>query len=336
MRKAIGIAFGLAIVVGILVTAFVWPTSQLAPRDVPIAVAGPPDAVAQVEEELSAAAPDAFDIEPVSDAEAARQAIGDRDVYGAVVLDPSGPPQLLTASSASPIVAQLLEGVAGQMAGGEDAPTRDVVDVVDVAPLPADDPRGAGFSSGALPMVMAGLAVGIVMAFTVTGIFGRVVGAVVAAAAGGMVAVLVMQTWLGVLDGSWWANAGVFALTIGAVSLTIVGLHALIAEPGIGVGALIMLLIGNPLSGVTSAPEMLPSGWGAFGQALPPGAGGSLLRSTAYFDGAGAGGPLVVLVSWAAAGLLLAALGGMVARRRRAIPDQRRDQESGRESMSRT
>jgi hypothetical protein len=38
---------------------------------------------------------------------------------------------------------------------------------------------------------------------------------------------------------------------------------------------------------------------------MPPGAGGNLLRSTGFFDGAAAGGHLVVLLAWAAAGLVL-------------------------------
>ena len=70
-----------------------------------------------------------------------------------------------------------------------------------------------------------------------------------------------------------------------------------------------MFLIGNPISGVASAPEMLPTGWGTLGQMLPPGAGGSLLRSTAFFDGAAAAGPVLILAAWLAAGLVLAALG---------------------------
>jgi hypothetical protein len=48
-----------------------------------------------------------------------------------------------------------------------------------------------------------------------------------------------------------------------------------------------MVLIGNPFSGVGTGPELLPQPVGAIGQLLPPGAGGNLLRSTAFFDGAG-------------------------------------------------
>jgi hypothetical protein len=37
------------------------------------------------------------------------------------------------------------------------------------------------------------------------------------------------------------------------------------------------------------------------GQLLPPGAGGNLLRSTGFFDGAGGAEHLTVLAVWAAA-----------------------------------
>jgi hypothetical protein len=99
------------------------------------------------------------------------------------------------------------------------------------------------------------------------------------------------------------------ALGIAAVVLPILGLVALLGPAGIGLGAAVMMLLGNPLSGAATAPEKLPSGWGAFGQLLPPGATGSLLRSVAFFDGAAAGGPVAVLATWAGAGLALMALG---------------------------
>jgi len=70
-----------------------------------------------------------------------------------------------------------------------------------------------------------------------------------------------------------------------------------------------MVLLGNPLSGAASAPELLPQPWGAIGQVLPPGAGVTLLRSTSFFDGAAATGPLWILLGWFVAGcaLILAA-----------------------------
>jgi hypothetical protein len=76
----------------------------------------------------------------------------------------------------------------------------------------------------------------------------------------------------------------------------------------VALGAVLLFLLGNPISAVASAPELLPEPWGAIGQLLPPGAGATLLRSTAFFDGAGGTVPAVVLASWAAAGLVLVAL----------------------------
>jgi hypothetical protein len=88
---------------------------------------------------------------------------------------------------------------------------------------------------------------------------------------------------------------------------------ALGGRAGAAVGALLTVLVGNPLSGVSSAPELLPAPAGALGQLLPPGAGGSPLHSTAFFDGAGAGAPLTVLAAWVVLGL---ALGWLAALRR--------------------
>lgn len=106
------------------------------------------------------------------------------------------------------------------------------------------------------------------------------------------------------LAGSYWSNASVIALGILAVALPVIGLHRLLGRPGIGIVALLIMLVGNPLSGVASAPELLPLGW--LGQLLPPGAAGTALRGTAFFDGAGTGEALVVLMCWVTAGLILA------------------------------
>ena len=75
-----------------------------------------------------------------------------------------------------------------------------------------------------------------------------------------------------------------------------------------------MILMGNPFAAVASAPELLPQPVGGLGQLLPPGAGGNLLRSTGFFDGAGGGRHIAVLAIWALAGF--AALGIAAARRR--------------------
>jgi hypothetical protein len=83
-----------------------------------------------------------------------------------------------------------------------------------------------------------------------------------------------------------------------------------------------MMVLGNPLSGITSAAEMLPRPWGQAGQWLPPGAGSTLLRPVAYFGGARSGGLWATLAIWAAAGLTLIALSGTGGKRHGFQPAQ--------------
>jgi hypothetical protein len=164
--------------------------------------------------------------------------------------------------------------------------------------------------------VIGGIAIAAMLTLRLRGVSRRLAAAAGVWVLGSVSMVGVLQGWLGALSGSFWANAGVVALSLAATSLTLLGLEWLLGLPGLGLGAAVMLLLGNPLSGLTSAPEMLPQGWGAFGQLLPPGASGSLLRSVAFFDGAGAGRPLIVLLAWLVVGAALAAAGTVRGRRR--------------------
>ncbi|MBA3308725.1 MAG: hypothetical protein H0U28_01515, partial [Nocardioidaceae bacterium] len=137
---------GLTALLALILTGFAWPASNLAPRDLPIAVAGPPPAVAPVEQQLTAAGDDAFDVTAAASRKAAVAAIEDRDVYGAIVIGETAS-ELLTAPAASPVVAQLLVELSAQLAAAAPAGTPPPV-VTEVVPLPADDPRGAGLAAG--------------------------------------------------------------------------------------------------------------------------------------------------------------------------------------------
>jgi hypothetical protein len=133
----------------------------------------------------------------------------------------------------------------------------------------------------------------------------RVAGALAFAVTGSLALAAVLQFWLGSFEGNYLANAGVIALSIGAISLTLLGLEGLFGFVGLAAGGAVMMLLGNPLSGLASAPEMLPAGWGSLGQFLPPGAAGTALRSVSFFDGAGSGRSFLVLGCWLVVGLLL-------------------------------
>jgi hypothetical protein len=285
------------VIAALALWAFAWPNARIAPRDLPLGVAGPATAAAQVEQRLEQR-DGAFEVHRYADEAAAREAIENRTVYGAVVVTEAGP-KLLTASAASPMVAQLLQQAVGEQAAKEGAR----LEVTDVVATPAEDPRGSAFGSSVLPLALAGTASGAVV--TLLGLRGaRAVGALTGAAVlVGLAAAALAHTWLGVLTGDWWAEAGVLSLTTLAVGATVAGLAALLGRAGLGLGALLIVLLGNPLSGAASAPRMLPEPTGTLGQWLPPGAGTTLLRSVSFFDGAAALSPALILIWWAALGL---------------------------------
>ena len=124
-----------------------------------------------------------------------------------------------------------------------------------------------------------------------------------------MGAYLIAQSFLGALPHEHLATWASLALTLLAISASSAGLIALSGSAGLGLGAILMVFMGNPFSGATSAPQLLPDWVDHVGQWLPPGAGANLLRSTAYFDGNGAAGHLVVLVLWTVFGLTAIVVG---------------------------
>ena len=283
-----------------MLAAFAWPATNITPRDLPIGLAAPDPVAAQIEKGLASGAENAVDVTRVADRAEAERLIRDREIYGAIVIGPDGA-AVLTASAASPVVAQLLGQLATNLGQAFGQPAQ----IVDVVPLPADDPRGAGLASAALPLLAGGLAAAALLSRILPSAVSRLLGAVGLAALAGLAMTAVLQFWLGSLAGSYWANAGVLALAIAASATVLLGLERLLGNAGLAIGAAVLLLLGNPLSGLTSAPEMLPRGWGYLGQLLPPGASGTALRSVAFFDGAGSGRALLVLLGWLGLGLVL-------------------------------
>ncbi|WP_434587823.1 ABC transporter permease [Streptomyces sp. A5-4] len=302
-RRLVAVIVLVPVVVALALWAFAWPAARIAPRDLPVGVAGPAAAAAQVQQGFEQRE-GAFDVHRYQDRAAARTAIEDRVVYGALVVTPKGP-ELLTASAASPVVAQLLREAATAQ-----APPGTPVRVTDVVAAPAGDPRGSAIGASVLPMALAGVAAGALVSLLGLGGTRSVVALLGAGTLVGVTVTAIADSWLGIVTGGWWAEAGVVGLTVLAIGATVAGCAALVGRAGIGLGSLLMVLIGNPFSGVTSAPQLLPEPAGAIGQWLPPGAGGSLLRSVAFFDGSAASMPLLVLGLWTALGLTAVLVGG--------------------------
>jgi len=296
------------LVVAVVLALFAWPSARLAPHDLPVGVAGAPVATHAVEERLGG---DAFDVHRYDSERAARRAVADREVYGAFVATAAGP-IVLTASAASPAVAQMLTTAASDQArAGTIVPVEDVV---------ASGHSGAAVPASVLPLIIAGILTGVLSGALAPTALRRAGVLVTGSVLAGLTATAIIQGWLGVVGGDWVANAAALSLVVLALASVIAGLQALLGPAGVAVGALTMILIGNPFSGIGSAPEMLPEPAGAIGRLMPPGAGGNLLRSTGFFDGAGAGFHIAVLAAWAAAGLGLLFAAALRARRGMAVP----------------
>jgi hypothetical protein len=299
--RASGVVGALAVVIAIVAIAFALPAARSKPHDVPIGAAGPQAASGQVADILEKTAPGAFEITYYPGEAALRDAIRNRDVYGGVSFGPEGR-TLLIATGASPTVAQLLNQVGTGIAQHAGVALR----TEDMAPPTAEDPRGAGLAASALPITLAGLLPAVALVLVLRReVWTRFAAAVVFAGLAGATIAALLRFVLGSIDANFWGVAGGLALGALASGLSMLGLGSLFGRAGLAVGALLALLLGNPLSGLNSAPELLPSGWGALGQWLPQGANATLLRSTAFFGGSGATMAIVVLAGWAVAGAAL-------------------------------
>jgi hypothetical protein len=219
-RALVAVVVLVPLLAGLALAAFAWPAARLAPRDLPIGVVAPAAAGEAIEQRLARDG-DAVEVLRFADQASARTAIADRDVYGAIVVAPDGT-TVLTASAASPLVAQLLQQAASALPAGAGSgtatpPAAGAVRVVDAVPADPDDPRGAALAASVLPLVLAGMAAGVLVWLAGGAWPVRWAVLVVASGAAGLVAAGIAQGWLGVLEGDWLVNAGVLGLTVLAV-----------------------------------------------------------------------------------------------------------------------
>ncbi|GAB3157541.1 hypothetical protein GCM10027059_00750 [Myceligenerans halotolerans] len=192
------------------------------------------------------------------------------------------------------------------------------VAVTDVVPLSDDDPNGSGFTAALFPTLLGGMIGGIGISIAVRGAMRRAVATLLYAVLGGGILTGILQGWFGALQGDWWWTLAAMSLSIAAIAAPITGIVALVGPAGVAAGPVLMLLIGNPISGATMPKEFLPWHWGEIGQWFPPGASGTLLRDLSYFPEADPATAWIALGAWAAGGILLSLVGHATASAKRA------------------
>lgn len=297
----LGLILGIPTVIALMLLAFAAPALHSGAKDLPLAVSGPAPVVAQLQGVLESRSPGTFDVATYPSADAAAQAIRDREAIGGLAVGPQGL-TVQTAAGAGAPYAALLRGMGAQFtASGQQ------VRYQELAPLPAADPAGAGLTALGLPLIFGGMATAAALVLVHRGSRMAKVGAALAISiVGGLVATAILQLGFGALGGNYLLTSAAVAAGIAAISFAVLGLGNLLGTAGVALGAVLMLFVANPLSGLVAGPAWLPQPWGEIGQYLPVGAAGTAMRSAAYFDGGGATQAWIVLACWIVGGILLA------------------------------
>ncbi|MCR2793431.1 hypothetical protein NQ156_10200 [Microbacterium sp. zg.Y625] len=306
LAKLVGLTVALGAILVVLLMLFIMPSLKSGAHDLPIGIVAASEAVDGVEAALQQAAPDAYDARAFASEEDLRAAIADREVVGGLVVEGSGV-HALVASAGSAVISGGLSASAQAVA----AASGGTAQVTDVVALPGADPTGIGIGGLAFPLVFGG----IVPAVAFRKVFARRLGWAVAGIAtfsvvGGLIVAAVLAFAFGsIAAASFWPVAAAMSLGIAALALALAGLQEAFGGKGFTIGAMVMMFIGNPLAGIATTSAWLPAGWGLVGQLLPPGATGTLVRSAAYFGGAGGLTAAVTLAAWVVGGILLLVIG---------------------------
>lgn len=311
-----GLTAGLGAILVALLALFILPSLKSGPHDLPLGIVGAPAAVTSVETSLGDLMPGAYVTRVFETEDQLQAAIRSRAVVGGLVIGADTIEALVT-SAGSTAISGTLTATAAQLA----ATTGLDLSVTDLVPLPAADPGGIGIGGLSFPLVFGGIVP--VVAFS--SVFPRkngwrLAGIALTSVASGVIVAAVLQFWFGSIVDAFWPVAAAMSLGIAALAFPLAGLQQVFGGPGFTIGAMAMMFLGNPLAGMGTTGAWLPSGLGLFGQLLPPGATGALVRSAAYFDWAGSFFALNTLVVWLIVGLVLSLVGVLKTRNAPPIP----------------
>ena len=345
-----------SLVVALIVLAFTWPTKTMEAKNLPVSIAGPEVTVSQFEQSLKDQGIETFDLKQASSREEAEQQIKQRETYGAIIFTEGAAPEVLTAPAANAAATQMLNGVATQLnaqiqqkalaaktealtqavqAGGEqgaqaaaqleqmkvqsEQASAMAVKTTAVVPLSESDSSGTGLAIAAFPLVMGGIIGGMLSLTLINGTWRRFATATLYAVIGGALTALILSTWFGFIPGDFATLWAAFGATYLATASFMIGMGALLVPAaGLGLGAVVTMFIGNPISGASMPSVFLPGVWGQIGQMMVPGASSTLLRSIAYFPEAATSDQWLVLGFWIAFGLLAGVIGWALKERRTA------------------
>lgn len=298
----------LVALVGLIGTAIRDPR----PHDIPVGLVGPAPAAQQISTAFGSNAPGAFQFTTYSSETDARAALDSRAVDGVLVLGPS--PRLIVAGAAGDAATGVITAAFTNALKAQGA----TMAVETVHPFASGDAHGLILFFVVVAVLVCSLVTQALLLGTAPGAgFGARLGVVVVfsvlAGATGMGTAL----WIaGDFGPGFWAAVGLASLASAAVGAVVAGSARLIGPPGLGLAALIVVLLGLVTSGGPVGSALLPDFYRWLAPWMPAAPLYSALRGALYFDGAGIETPIAVLSGWLAAGVVLMALGEIASRRR--------------------
>jgi hypothetical protein len=308
VRPLLGGLLLLVALIGLIGTAIKNPQ----PHDIRIGIVGPAPAVDQISGAFESNAPGAFRFTSYQSEDAARAALDARSVDGALVLGGGGP-RVIVAGAAGDTVTGVITGALTNAFRAQGQ----AVTVETVRPFASGDPHGL-----ILFFVVLAVVISTLVAQALVGLRAGVGlgGQLVMLAAYAVLAPLVgmgTAAWIaGGYGSGFWTAVGLIGLASAAIGAVVAGSARLLGAAGVGLAALLVVLLDLVASGGPIGSQLLPDFYRWPASAMPAGQLYSAVRGALYFDNAGLGTPTAVLSAWLAGGLVLMALGELVARRR--------------------
>lgn len=323
VRAAVLVIGVLALQLG-FVMSYIGAFHDPSPYRIPLAVTSPDSQIAdEALYRLDRLPGEPVDTTAVDDEATALRQIRQREVDGALVMDPrSTTDRLLVAGGAGGALAEALTAVVEK-----EAPRNRTVRVVDVVPGAQGDAGGLSSFHLVVGWCVGGVLCAAVLAVSAGARPANAARAVIRlgvlllySVVAGLLGTLIAGPVLDALPGDVWALWGLGTLLVFAVGAITLAFQGLAGTLGIGLAILLVVVLGNPSAGGAYPYPLLPPFWRAIGPALPPGAGTYAARSLAYFSGNGAAGPMLVLSAWAVGGAAVT-LACAVVRRGRPAPE---------------